>query len=135
MNPALAIDYGKKRCGLAITDDLRIIASPLETVATETLLSWLRREVPARHISDIVFGMPYRLSGEASALSEDIRAMAAKVARSFPTAGIHFVDETFTSKMAGQALVAGGMKKKDRRKKENLDKVSAALILQSYLGL
>ncbi|MBL7941809.1 MAG: Holliday junction resolvase RuvX [Flavobacteriales bacterium] len=134
MSPVLAIDYGKRRCGIAITDELRIVASPLETVATALLMGWLKKEIPLRRINEIVMGMPYRWSGEESDIGAEIRKTAKEIERLFQGITIHFVDETFTSKMAGQALFAGGMKKKDRQKKENLDKVSAAIILQSFLA-
>ncbi|MDZ4823529.1 MAG: Holliday junction resolvase RuvX [Flavobacteriales bacterium] len=135
MSKILAIDYGQKRTGVAITDELQIIASPLETVPTQEFFCYLEKLLQKEKIETIVVGLPLRLNGEESATTQLVRDFTAQIRKKFPALHIEMIDEAFTSKLAARALVEGGMKKKDRQKKENLDKVSAAIILQSYLQL
>ncbi len=129
----LGIDYGLVRTGIAITDDMQIIASPLETVATKELQTYLKKMVTDKKIVAIVIGEAKRLNGESSPITESQLKFAASVTRLFPHIPVHRVNEMFTSKMASQSLLASGMKKSDRQKKENIDMVSAAIILQSFL--
>lgn len=133
MSKVLAIDYGLKRTGIAITDVLRIVASPLETVETKALLEYLEKLIIKEKIIDVVVGEARHLDGNASEITHAQQAFCDQLQKKIPTIVIHRIDEMFTSKMAAQALVMGGMKKKDRQVKGNLDKVSAAIILQSFL--
>jgi putative Holliday junction resolvase len=134
MGRVLAIDYGLKRTGIAVTDPLRIIASPLETVPTEQLLNFLKTYLQKEKVDEFVIGMPKTLKNEDSAIAPDVRKFVTILKSSFPEQPVHEVDERFTSSMAQRALIDGGMKKKDRQVKGNVDKVSAAIILQSFLN-
>jgi putative Holliday junction resolvase len=134
MGRVLAIDYGLRRTGIAVTDPLRIIASPLETVPTEQLLNFLKIYLQKEKVDEFVIGMPKTLKNEDSAIAPDVRKFVAILKSSFPEQPVHEVDERFTSSMAQRALIDGGMKKKDRQVKGNVDKVSAAIILQSFLN-
>jgi putative Holliday junction resolvase len=133
MPKILGIDYGVKRTGIAITDALCIIGSPLTTVLTADLFNYLDDLFRKESIDTLVLGEAKRLNGEASDITHRQEAFAQKLTKKYPDKKIVRVDETFTSKMAAQSLVMSGMKKSDRQKKENLDMVSAAIILQSYL--
>ncbi|MEZ4799674.1 MAG: Holliday junction resolvase RuvX [Flavobacteriales bacterium] len=133
MSKVLAIDYGMKRTGLAITDELRIIASPLETVDTSNIFNYLEKLIVKEKIVDIVVGEARHLDGNASEITIEQQKFCDQLLKKFPSIVIHRIDEMFTSKLASQALIMGGMKKKDRQNKGNLDKVSAAIILQSFL--
>ena len=129
----LGIDFGLVRTGIAITDEMQIIASPLEAVPTKDLQTYLKKMIPEKKIVAIVIGEAKRLNGESSPITESQLKFAAQVERLFPHIPIHRVNEMFTSKMATQSLVVSGMKKSERQKKENIDMVSAAIILQSFL--
>jgi putative Holliday junction resolvase len=129
----LGIDYGQVRTGIAMTDDMQIIASPLQTVATAQLRDFLKKIVPEKKVVAIVIGEARYLDGRDSAITEEQAKFARMVSQMFPDVPVHRVNEMFTSKMATQSLIASGMKKSDRQKKENVDMVSAAIILQSFL--
>ena len=133
MGRILAIDYGKKRTGLAVTDPLRIIATPLDTVLTNDLLSYLAAYVKEETVDEFVVGMPKTLKNEDSEIAPLVRAFVEELKKVYPEKKIHLEDERFTSRMAMQAMIEGGMKKKDRRVKGNVDKISATIILQSFL--
>ena len=133
MGRVLAIDYGMKRTGIAVTDPLRIIATPLETVLTQTLLSFLKGYTAREEVDEFVIGMPRTLKNEDSEIAPHVRKFIVAMKAAFPTKEIHEVDERFTSSMAQRAMIEGGMKKKDRQVKGNADKISATLILQSFL--
>lgn len=133
MGRILAVDYGTKRVGLAVTDPLQIIASPLTTVKEPDAVTYIGKYLRKEEVDAIVVGMPYNLSGEATDATQDVIKFISRLTRLFPTIEIKTEDEQFTSKMAVSAMVAAGIKKKDRRKKENIDKISASLILQAYL--
>ena len=133
MPKVLGIDYGKVRTGLAITDELQIIASPLQTVPTKDLLPALQKIIEKEKIFTVVLGEARRLDGSESDISIEQEKFATVLQKKFPTLKIVRVDEAFTSKMAAQSMIISGMKKSDRQKKENLDMISAALILRSYL--
>ncbi|SHK59825.1 putative holliday junction resolvase [Reichenbachiella agariperforans] len=133
MGRVLAIDYGKKRTGLAVTDPLQIIASPLDTVPTYQALDYLVKYHETEGIETIVIGMPKDLMNKDTDSTASVRHFITLLQKKFPTHQIHTVDERFTSKMAKKAMLDGGMKKSDRRKKENVDKLSATIILQSFL--
>jgi len=133
MPKIIAIDYGLKRCGIAITDDLKMIASPLETVDTPKLMSYLEQLVVKEKVDTIVVGVARRLNGEDGHVTQNQLDLASKLAKKFAAIKVDIEDERFTSSMAAQAMLMGGMKKSDRQKKENLDKISAAIILQEYM--
>lgn len=134
MGRIVAIDYGKKRTGIAITDPLRIIASPFDTVATQQIFSFLDDYLARENVEGIVVGMPLRLDNSETHTTKDVLSLIEKLKARYPSVSIYAEDEKFTSKMALDAAITSGMKKKDRRKKENIDKISAAIILQSFLN-
>lgn len=133
MSRVLAIDYGEKRTGIAVTDSLKIIASALTTVETTALWEFLQTYLMKEDVDTIVLGLPLRLNNELSAIEPKIQKLQRKIAHDFPQIKVERQDERFTSKLAVNAMIAGGMKKKDRKIKGNLDKISAAIILQDYL--
>lgn len=133
MGRILAIDYGSKRTGLAVTDPLRIIATALETVPSAELLSYLKNYCQKESVDEIVIGMPKTLKNEDSEMAPMIRKFIVELKNAFPEKPVHEVDERFTSSMAQRAMIEGGMKKRDRQVKGNVDKISATIILQSFL--
>ncbi|MBL3657082.1 Holliday junction resolvase RuvX [Fulvivirga sediminis] len=133
MGRIIAIDFGTKRVGLAATDPLKIIASPLTTVPTKEIISFLKEYSSNEEVEKFVIGMPKNLQNEDTDATSHVKKFIEKLQKNFSNIPIHEVDERFTSKIATDSLLSGGMKKKDRRQKGNIDKVSAALILQSYL--
>lgn len=133
MGRILAIDYGRKRTGLAVTDPGRIIASPLETVSTAKLEEYLVDFISREKVDAIVVGYPRKMNNQPSELLVQINPFIKRLRKIFTDIDLHLVDERFTSGMARKAMIEGGMKKSDRQKKENVDKISASLILQSYL--
>ncbi|GAA4836462.1 Holliday junction resolvase RuvX [Algivirga pacifica] len=133
MARVVGIDFGLKRTGLAVTDPLQIIASSLETVPSKELIPYLKRYAAKEEIEAFALGFPRNLNMEDTHTTQPVRKLEAKLKKHFPDTPIHLIDERFTSKMALDAMIAGGMKKKDRRQKGNVDKVSAVIILQSYL--
>lgn len=133
MGRVLAIDYGTKRTGIAVTDPLRIIATPLETVASSGLLTFLINYAKKETVDEFVVGMPKTLLNEDSAIAPLVRKFVATLKKTFPDKAVHLADERFTSSMAMRAMIDGGMKKKDRQQKGNVDKISATIILQSFL--
>lgn len=133
MGRILAIDFGLKRTGLAVTDPLRIIASALDTVETAQLLSYLQNYFVREAVDEVVIGMPKRLNNQESEIAPAVRNFIEKFKSKFTTMPITTWDERFTSSMAQQAMIHGGMKKKDRQVKGNVDKISATLILQNYM--
>lgn len=134
MGRILAIDYGLKRTGLAITDPLRIIATALETVATAELLNYLQAYCRTEQVDAFVIGMPKTLGNQDSAAAPEVRKFIQTLKAAFPSKPVHEADERFTSLLAQRAMIEGGMKKKDRRIKGNVDKISAVLILQAFLN-
>jgi putative holliday junction resolvase len=134
MGRVLAIDYGKKRTGLAVTDSLRIIATPLETVLTIDLIKFLTQYLSKESVDEFVVGMPKTLKSEDSEIAPLVRIFVEELKKNFPDKKVHLEDERFTSSMAMRAMIDGGMKKKDRRIKGNVDKISATIILQSFLS-
>ncbi len=129
----LAIDYGAKRTGLAVTDPSKIIASALETVPTDKLLEYLKKYTQTEAVEAFVVGMPKNLDGTATDGTAYVERFVVELKNTFPETPIHLHDERFTSKMAMQTMIAGGMKKKDRQIKGNIDKISAVIILQSFM--
>lgn len=134
MPRVLAIDLGTKRTGLAVTDPLKITANPLETIETEKLLTYLQAYCAKEEVEAIVLGHPTRLNGQDNEMTPKVLKLKEDLLKIFPNKKIVLIDERFTSKMAMQTMIAMGSKKKDRKEKAgNLDKMSAAIILQSYL--
>jgi putative holliday junction resolvase len=134
MGRVLAIDYGIKRTGIAVTDPLRIIATPLQTVLTHALISFLKEYASREPVDEFVIGMPRTLKNEDSEIAPQVRKFIVALKAVFPEKPVHEVDERFTSSMAHRAMIEGGMKKKDRQVKGNADKISATIILQSFLN-
>ncbi|NQZ75234.1 MAG: Holliday junction resolvase RuvX [Ekhidna sp.] len=130
----LAIDYGAKRTGLAVTDPLGIIANPLDFIPTHQLEGFLKSYFDHEEVIKVVIGMPRNTDGSDTNATPLVRAFINRFKKVFPGMELILHDERFTSKMALDAMILGGMKKKDRRNKGNVDKVSAAIILQSYLA-
>lgn len=133
MGRILAIDYGKKRTGLAVTDSLRIIATALETVETTLLLSYLKNYTQKETVDEFVIGMPKTLKNEDSETAPLVRKFITELKSTFPDKPVHEADERFTSSMAQRAMIEGGMNKKNRQVKGNVDKISAVIILQSFM--
>ncbi len=129
----LSIDYGKKRTGLAETDDLQIIASGLTTVETPSLFDFISKYIKENEVEKFVVGYPTRLNGEKSETTFMVEAFAKKLLKKFPSIPIQMVDERMTSQMAFNTMIESGISKKKRRNKGLIDKISATIILQSYL--
>lgn len=129
----LAIDFGAKRTGLAVTDPLQIIATALETVETQGLIDYLKTYCLKEEVEAFVLGHPLSLDGSETHASPLVAGFAKKLQETFPEKKIHFVDEAYTSKLAMRSLIASGVKKKDRRQKGALDKVAATIILQDFM--
>ena len=129
----LAIDYGKVKTGLAETDPLQIIASALETVPTKDLMPYLEKYISKEQVSDMVVGLPMRAHGVPGEIEEDIQKFIQKFQQKFPDIKIHREDESYTSIRASEAIFMSGTKKKKRRDKTIIDRVSATLILQSFM--
>lgn len=134
MGRILSIDYGKKRTGLAVTDPLKIIATALDTVLTAELMPYLKKYLETETVEEFVIGLPVNLNNQDTDATEEVRKFAEHLKSVYPDVPQNFYDERFTSKMAMQSMIDAGTKKKDRREKGNLDKISAVIILQSYLS-
>jgi len=129
----LAIDYGRKRVGIAVTDPLKIIANGLTTVHSKDIFTFLDEYISKENVETIVVGYPVNLKNEGSQSLQFINPFIKKLIKKYPEITIDTYDERFTSKMAKMAMIEGGMKKKDRQNKALTDKISAVIILQSYL--
>lgn len=133
MGRILAIDYGRKRTGLAATDPLRITAQPLETIPTHTLTDWLTGYFAHEQVDTVVLGYPRQMSGEESESMNYIRPFISQFKKQFPERQLVMYDERFTSVLAHQAMLTGGMKKTQRQDKAVVDKIAACIILEDYL--
>ena len=133
MGQILAVDFGKKRCGLAATDDLRIIASGLDTVETSVLMEYLKKYFEKNSVDEVVIGLPTDLKGNMSEVEQDIQKFIEEFKNEFPEVLVVRFDERFTSKIASYFISQSGKNKKQRQEKGLIDKVSATLILQQYL--
>jgi putative holliday junction resolvase len=133
MGRILAIDYGTKRTGLAVTDPLRIIATALETVETSGLIEFLKKYFQRERVDEVVIGMPKQLNNRDSETAPAVRKFVEIFKSTFPEKPISLADERFTSSMAHRTMIDGGMSKKNRQVKGNVDKISATIILQSYM--
>ena len=133
MSIIIGIDFGLKRTGLAITDDLKMIGSPLETVPTRELIERLQVLIQEKDIEGFVVGMPVGLDNRSTDSTRFVIDFIEKLKKIFPKKQIWTVDERFTSKIAKQTMIDGNLPKKKRRDKGMVDKISAAIILQSFL--
>ena len=133
MGRILAFDYGKKRIGLAVTDPMQIIASPLSTISPSEIESFLMEYMKKEIVDEFVIGFPVQLNNDPSDSVKYIEPFIKRLGKMFPDKHLHLIDERFTSKIAMQTIIDGGVKKKDRRDKTLVDKISASLILQAYL--
>lgn len=131
----LAIDYGSKRSGIAVTDPLKLIASGLTTVHSQELIKFLQEYLKKEAVECIVVGEPKTLANEASDSARFIEPFVNQLRKVFPNTKIERYDERFTSKLAQQAMLMGGLKKKDRANKGTVDMVSATILLQDYMSL
>ena len=133
MDRIVGIDYGRKRVGVAVSDPLRIFASALETVPSAKIIEYLKKYAEAETIERFVVGYPMNLDNKPSEAAAYVDAFLHLLKKHFPTVPVTLEDERFTSVLAHRAMIDGGVKKMDRRDKAAVDKVSAALILQTYL--
>ncbi|CAD5248035.1 MULTISPECIES: Holliday junction resolvase RuvX [unclassified Imperialibacter] len=133
MGRILAIDYGGKRTGIAVTDPLQLIATSLEMVRSHELIAFLKQYLQKETVDAFVVGMPKKLDNTDTNGTLLVNRFLVQLKKEFAEMPVHLIDERFTSKMAMDTMIAGGMKKKDRRIKGNVDKISAVIILQSYM--
>lgn len=129
----LCIDYGKKRTGIAVTDPLKIIATALTTVETSSLIEFLKKYFAKEEVELVLIGEPKNLDDSDTHATPLVNQFIKKFKNEFALMKIEKVDERYSSKMAVQSMIAMGMKKKDRQKKENIDQIAAAIMLQEYL--
>lgn len=134
MGRIVALDFGLKRTGIAMTDELQIIASPLTTVDSAGLMVFLKDLLLKNKVDTIVLGEPKRLNNEDTHITQNVYLLKEALEKEFPLQKIELVDERFTSKMAMQSMIDGGLKKKQRQEKGALDSISATIILQSYMN-
>ena len=133
MGRILGIDYGRKRIGLAVTDPLQLFASPLNTVTVTEFDSFIENYLRVENIDEFVIGYPVQMNNQPSESVKYIDPFIKKLKRTFPGKPIHLVDERFTSQMAFRIMINGGVKKKNRQDKTLVNKISASIILQSFL--
>jgi putative holliday junction resolvase len=133
MGRILAIDYGKKRTGIAVTDPLRIIATALDTVASHEVFEFLKKYTTTEKVDCFVVGLPLQSNGKPSESSKFVEPFVRKLAALFPEIPVHRMDERYTTVMAHQIILASGINKKARQDKTLADKVSATIILQSFM--
>ena len=133
MDRIIGIDYGRKRVGVAVSDPLGIFATALETVHSAKIIEYLKKYSENETVVRIVVGYPMNTDGRPSEAAKDVDVFLKQLAKVFPDLPVTLEDERFTSVLAHRAMIDGGMKKQDRMKKESVDKISAAIILQSYL--
>lgn len=133
MDRIVGIDYGRKRIGVAASDPLRIFASALDTVPSAKIIEYLQKYSASEHIERFVVGYPINMDGAPSEAAKDVDAFLNLLKKKFPDIPVTLEDERFTSVLAHRAMIDGGMKKSDRMDKNSVDKISAAIILQTYL--
>lgn len=129
----VAIDYGTKRTGIAVTDPLQIIATALDTVRSHELIDFLKRYTATEAVEAFVVGMPRKLDNTDTNNTPHVKGFIKQLKKAFPETPVYEHDERFTSSMALQTMISMGTKKSDRQDKSNIDKMSATIILQSYL--
>lgn len=130
----LAIDYGIKRTGLAVTDELQIIASGLTTIPSETAIDFLKDYFSKENVAKVLIGEPKQMNGQPSESAEIIEKFVEKFKKEFPGMKVERADERFTSKMAFQTMIDSGLKKKQRQNKGLIDEIAATIMLQDYLS-
>lgn len=133
MGRILGIDYGTKRIGLAVTDPMQIFASPLDTVSPKDFDSFIANYLKSEVVDEFVIGYPVQMNNQPSESVVYINPFIKKLKKTFPEKHIHLVDERFTSQIAMRTMIDGGVKKRDRQDKSMVDKISASIILQSFL--
>lgn len=133
MDRIIGIDYGRKRVGVAVSDPLGIFASALDTVQSAKIIEYLKLYSEKENVVRFVVGYPTNMDGRPSEAAKDIDIFLKHLAKAFPDIPVTLEDERFTSVLAHKAMIDGGMKKKDRMDKNSVDRISAAIILQSYL--
>lgn len=133
MGRIIGVDYGQKRIGLAVTDPLQIFASPLTTVSPAEFDNFIIEYLRNNEVDAFVIGYPVQMNNQPSESVIHINPFIKKLKRTYPNKHIHLVDERFTSQMALRTMIDGGVKKKDRQDKSMVDKISASIILQSFL--
>ena len=133
MGRLLAIDYGRRRCGIAVTDIMRIVATGLTTVPTSSLIDWMKRYISTEPVDTIVVGLPRTLAGEPSESMRYITPGIRALQKAIPDIPVVFFDERFTSAIAHRAMIDSGMRKMQRRDKATVDTMAAAIILDDYL--
>ena len=133
MNRTIGIDYGSARVGVAVSDPLGIFASPLETVPSAKIIDYLQSYAVSETVERFVVGWPLNLNGEPAQAAVDVEAFLKRLRKAFPQVPVELEDARFSSVLAHRAMIDGGMKKSDRRDKKSVDRISAAIILQSYL--
>ncbi len=133
MDRIIGIDYGRKRVGVAVSDPLGIFASALETVQSAKIIEYLKNYAEKEKVARFVVGYPVNMDGAPSEAQKDVDVFLKQLAKAFPDVPVTLEDERFTSVLAHRAMIDGGMKAKDRRDKESVDKISAAIILQGYM--
>ena len=133
MERIIGIDYGRKRVGVAVSDPLGIFASALETVHSAKIIDYLKNYAQNENVVRFVVGYPINMNGAPSEAAKDIDIFLKHLKAAFPETPVDLEDERFTSVLAHRAMIDGGMKKQDRMKKESVDKISAAIILQSWM--
>lgn len=133
MGRLLAIDYGTKRTGIAVSDSLKIIANGLTTVATHTLFDFLKKYFEKEVVDCVVVGLPKTMNNEHSENMQHVVGFVRKLQTTYPELKIEYYDERFTSALAQKAMIDGGLKKKDRQNKALVDEISATIILQDYM--
>ena len=129
----LAIDYGRKRTGIAVTDTLQIIANGLTTVPSHTVINFLKDYIVKEPVELIIVGLPRQMNYEESESMQYIKPFVKKLQKEIPTIPVEYFDERFTSRMAQQTMIDGGLKKKQRQNKALVDEISATIILQGYM--
>lgn len=134
MGRILAIDYGKKRTGIAVTDPLRIIATALDVIETPKLYNFLKDYFKKEQVDELVLGLPKTLDNKEDDWATHVRSVGEHLKKTFPDKPLHFLDERFTTSIAIRTMIDGGMKKKDRQTKGNADKISATIILQDFMN-
>lgn len=133
MGRILALDYGGRRTGIAVTDELQLIASGLTTVATTDLMDFLKQYIASEKVELILVGEPKQKDGTHSQIEESIQEFLKRFAQLFPHMEVKRIDERYTSKIAFQSMIDSGLKKKQRQNKALIDEISATIILQQYL--
>ncbi len=133
MDRIVGIDYGRKRIGVAASDPLGIFASALDTVPSAKIIDYLKKYSESEHVTGFVVGYPMNLDGRPAEAASDVKVFLKLLRKHFPQIPVFLEDERFTSVLAHRAMIDGGMKKADRRDKTSVDKISAAIILQTYI--